>query len=551
MNRLARAAALCFSLAFAALPLGQLTPIDFDHVVPALFLPGILCGFSALARRPSFGQGPSSLPRGPHGLIVAWFAWALLGLFFSPHAAASLVAFASFVLVLLVAGVLAQISLSEPRTPRWGAAGMSAGSLLGLGLVFWRMHETGAGPSAVYGHLRLFGMHQMVGALSGCLWCLLASGRRERLVALLAAILAGAAMFWAGGRAPLIGFSTAGALWSLLRFPIARRKIAATWITVGLLGLLLSLPLPRVERNMGIWRAVDSTVGSDSLQELSSQRTDVWASTWRHIQTAPWLGHGADAYRFIRPKQWGEQPHNLVLQFASDYGLVGTGLLLAMIGVALVRGFRSNQLVDKGAACTAGGLLACAMLDGVAYHAVTLPALAAMLGLAARDAWSSPPSPTEATESAARENPFARPHRPAIAVTLGITLVLGAHSWLFYAIRVAPPPSSGSRTATLLRIFPSTTSGLWRWFAHWEKTEGDAVALEWLDWVEPHSDVPALFHAEAARIYIVRNNFAAAEREYRAAMNVTFFASRPALERLLRLTQGAQGQTPPDATQAQ
>lgn len=110
-------------------------------------------------------------------------------------------------------------------------------------------------------------------------------------------------------------------------------------------------------------------------------RIALWTDTVRTIAERPWLGFGPEGFLGSRCcNSRVAQPHNFVLQFLLEFGLVGsvlmTATVMAMIracgGLALVR---ANLSSDSGllAVCAVlVGFMAYAMIDGLLYHAIPL-----------------------------------------------------------------------------------------------------------------------------------------------------------------------------------
>jgi hypothetical protein len=288
-------------------------------------------------------------------------------------------------------------------------------------------------------------------------------------------------------------------------------------------------PLPQ----LGWWHAFSRTttaLQSADVSALTSTRTEFWRAALQHAQTAPWLGRGPDAYRFLTPKLDGQQPHNLGLQLWLDLGLVGALPALALLAGALLTIWRHTQPLDTATGPGDGpwlavlmASLALGMLDGAFYH--LLPFLPAMLALGrAFDLGGSAP-PREAP-SAVRGG--------LLAVTGAAVGILLLHVWLFYALVVAPPPADAAAYAPRgLKIFPSTTFGLGRWLDAWQPTQPDAT-LAWAVWAQTHAPNAPFFHVYAARCRLARGDRAGAEIELRAALAKAHWTVRPGIETMLR-----------------
>jgi O-antigen ligase len=296
-------------------------------------------------------------------------------------------------------------------------------------------------------------------------------------------------------------------------------------------GLALSACFWTSRAELGWWHAFERTAAAVSTEhsvdvsQLTSTRSEFWRAAAQHAMQMPWLGHGPDAYRFITPKLDGQQPHNFLLQFWLDLGLLGAVPVAILVGAVLwmswknMRATSDSDLGPWTALFTA--LLALGLLDGVFYHVLTLLPAAIAFGVMLRAGVANEPAAVT------------RVSRTVVTVGLsGAVALLAVHSWLFHRLVVAPPPENPNATAArVLRAFPSTTFGLWRWLDQWQ--QGDLeTALVWTRWAQAHATNPALFHVRAAQYLQARGETAAALEELRAAEAKAHWTSRPGIAAL-------------------
>ena len=122
----------------------------------------------------------------------------------------------------------------------------------------------------------------------------------------------------------------------------------------------------------------------------SAGRWPIWVDTFHAILEHPWFGYGPEGYavsRCCNPRTI--QPHNFVLQFVMEFGLVGFSLLLCVACSLFgeVGGFRSiarKARTDPQVGMLASillGFLAYALIDGLLYHAIALLHFAVLTGL--------------------------------------------------------------------------------------------------------------------------------------------------------------------------
>ncbi|MDT0634278.1 O-antigen ligase family protein [Spectribacter hydrogenoxidans] len=129
-----------------------------------------------------------------------------------------------------------------------------------------------------------------------------------------------------------------------------------------------------------------------------SGRSWLWPHALSLINAQPWLGYGPGQFAYLVPTGPGH-PHNLVLSFALDYGLIG----LALVGLLFWRWFsplrlaREVRALPEVQACwpvaliaAAFGGLAHATVSGVTVMPLSQLVLAVTLGLLAGSRRASP-----------------------------------------------------------------------------------------------------------------------------------------------------------------
>ncbi len=513
--------------AFAALPFLLLLPIDYDRLAPLALLPALWIG-----RR--LWTSSSELSRSDKTdafLLAVGFSVAIISSVAGQNPSASIVSLASTVWIFAGALLARQLTVSS-RATCVVFIGITAGASLGC-LAIWAtwMERSSAAVFPFYGHWRVFGLHMMVGTLTGLV--LLVRSQRPKLqilfIGLITTINCGG-LLWSGGRAPLLGVAAALALWFWRSSSKTRRRLIrrTPWIIGG--GLALSFLQWTPESYLGWWSAAARTAAATTVNELSSTRLDFWGATWQEFLQTPWIGRGADSYRYLVPKLDGDQPHNWILQFLLDFGIVGGGALAVVLVRQAAQGFARREanaeagVLQIGAAAGFTACLITGLLDGVFYHAVVLIPAGFLAGIAGG---------TRVAHSAVVPSDPQRPtlnSKPSTFITLLPTklhfgwsalvlsgAVLTVHSYLVLHLRyLPPPPSPDTLPARVLRIFPSTTAGVDAWLTHW-RPQDDVTVLDWTLWAQQHSQAPARLHVYAAVIYADRDDFVAADREMELA----------------------------------
>lgn len=515
------------------LPLLQILPIDFDRSA------GLLLLLPALWRgRHDLIQATSERLLGHRWLrlIAILFGPALiLSHVFSDHTAASIVCTASWTL-LAAAGLLAgAIVRKDARASRHLFAGLALGAAAGAVIMWCWWLASGRGAVPLYAHHRLLGLHMLVGAVASTALVVRSTTARQRLLWFATGVITWGAMLWSGGRAPWIALAGGLGSWFILR-ATDRKPLALATTAQLLAGLALSAALWTPRAELGWWHAFARTAaaatpgGTVDVSALTSTRSDFWRESVQRALKSPWLGYGSDAYRFLTPKLDGQQPHNFPLQLWLDVGLLGALPALALLGGATIAGWKRTRRLDATGAgispwcALLTTLLIAGLLDGIFYHALTLlPALLA-LGLVLFG--------FDDTESAPRKNiPIvSRFLTPLLAAATVFVLTL--HLFLFHALAVAPPPPGPDATAArILRMFPSTTFGLWTWLDHWHRTNPDA-ALAWARWAQRHASNPPIFHIRAAQYLQARGDREGALTELQRAETTAHRLTRPSIAEL-------------------
>jgi O-antigen ligase len=179
------------------------------------------------------------------------------------------------------------------------------------------------------------------------------------------AIFLVASMWWmlqfcTGTRAVWIGIAAAGSLVGiLLREPSRQwlRYQAATAVTGGVLYVLL--------------RPILKPPGLDSIAQRGldgSARGELWIRAWELVQQHPLLGVGPMHFSYENFKI-AAHPHNIVLQFACEWGIPATLILMSLALWVLWKAFRATKLsttsVDRNINVALFAALICGLTDAM------------------------------------------------------------------------------------------------------------------------------------------------------------------------------------------
>lgn len=187
---------------------------------------------------------------------------------------------------------------------------------------------------------------------------------------------------WSGSRAAVLGLLCS----ALCGLYFVRQKLSLQK-ACGLLGIyagaiLASGFLPVPHPSFGMLRFF-SKAGSES--GYGSGRIEVWIHTWEEFLKQPLIGHGSGRFATHMHQLYGydlDNPHNFLLQFAYDWGLVGG--TAALIGVAwlgwMIFQRRSGSPLLVYAAVTGYALMiSIGLLEGMLYHPMKLILVMALI----------------------------------------------------------------------------------------------------------------------------------------------------------------------------
>lgn len=186
---------------------------------------------------------------------------------------------------------------------------------------------------------------------------------RARVSAIFAAVaIIGIAMvFWRGSRAGTIGLLLSIVL--LVLVTSSGRRVRSMAIVSGAVagGALLSMIWVPPHPQWGIMQIFGRMVDIDQgLEHYSSSRWTIWQDTLSHILDKPLFGHGMGMFKADIGDLAGgiAQPHNFVLQFLYQWGIVGTGAVLLMIWPAV------HRIIPTLTSHRAGGIAALSLIVG-------------------------------------------------------------------------------------------------------------------------------------------------------------------------------------------
>jgi O-antigen ligase len=197
---------------------------------------------------------------------------------------------------------------------------------------------------------------------------LMASERRMQLLLFIAAMLSWAYLFWTGGRMGIIVtlFTFAVILGFTHYKKLSDRYGLLLSLAAIALGFLLCVQLSIFE-----WNGLGHFIGSQQSDNFSSGRSMIWGWAFNAIGQHPWLGNGPFSFYFLPERAAShfiyDHPHNALLQFGLEWGLIGAALFIALLLGLFYRG--TKNLIAKPA--TPPLLCALAIILMLSLHSLT------------------------------------------------------------------------------------------------------------------------------------------------------------------------------------
>ncbi len=205
---------------------------------------------------------------------------------------------------------------------------------------------------------------------------------------------------WTGSRAAFVGLIVAlpTAIY-VVRHHISAARIGILAATL-IVAVLATVPLPTPNPSYGIMRMINASDMRQS-SDISSSRTIVWQHTIEEIAQAPLAGHGAGRFLGNMDAKYRydlDNPHNFVLQFGYDWGIVGLAVALLLLVVGSVRLFKLPTISPVATFCAVSGLmlmLSIGMLEGMFYHPLKMLLASALIAPAFALARQKQTTPTD------------------------------------------------------------------------------------------------------------------------------------------------------------
>lgn len=195
------------------------------------------------------------------------------------------------------------------------------------------------------------------------------------LVVIMALNVAGA--IWLGSRGAVLA-ALVPIVMLLLFLPRARSiGFLKNLVLTLLLGVTLSQIVPHPQHQA--FDAIERQRGKadGNLNDLSAGRMKIWKATTASIPDRPIIGHGMHQFRWTEPvaRKLFNHPHNAILQFLYDWGLMGGGALCLLIlygAYLILTGLKSAADYKIPYICLWVSTCAFGMIDGVFFYPIPI-----------------------------------------------------------------------------------------------------------------------------------------------------------------------------------
>ncbi|MEH6451128.1 MAG: O-antigen ligase family protein [Oleispira sp.] len=184
-------------------------------------------------------------------------------------------------------------------------------------------------------------------------------------------------IFWLGGRAAFLGVITA----TFIYFILSRTHIKSVLLSI-LIGLLLSQLFIAESANLNMFRLFDLFLNSESkdLNNHSSFRMKIYLESIQYWwQEVPFLGIGADGYRYITPAIAGldniTHPHSIFIQLLLSFGIPGAIIpmyLFLLLTYSIFKKQANLTITEKILYLPILSSIVSGMFNGIFYHAYGL-----------------------------------------------------------------------------------------------------------------------------------------------------------------------------------
>ncbi len=225
-------------------------------------------------------------------------------------------------------------------------------------------------------HIRHFGYISLP-AMALAAGALLNARARNRWIFAALFVVNLAFTIWMGSRAPLLALGGGALLVMALIKPARNWRFVIHLVLAAFAGIVLSQLIPSPPTNVFNALARFERQSHGDAEEMSSGRSEIWKQTGAFILAKPITGYGSQQFRELVPAAINtyRHPHNAILQFLFDWGLIGGGAALLLLGLLFGKAMRGAHALGAHSVpfLLAGtSMLGFSMLDGILFYNLTI-----------------------------------------------------------------------------------------------------------------------------------------------------------------------------------
>lgn len=197
--------------------------------------------------------------------------------------------------------------------------------------------------------------------------------RLNNILFILSTITSISLLIWLGGRGAILSYL----LGLMLAFVIIYKhhklelKRLVNLSLFIIFSIIISTPFNIYSWN-GLNRLLDTKqYYSQDINTISTDRIELWSLSWDFIKEKPLFGYGAESF-ILNSETIFRHPHNFIVQWLFDFGVIGTLLFLLFISYILLIGCKNTErelnIINLLSIVIFTGILSNAIISGTLYY---------------------------------------------------------------------------------------------------------------------------------------------------------------------------------------